>query len=84
VWPPAVAAARVLGRDKSIDWAIAKSIDVAASGSIDKSTNEFSTKDHASDDSDWAREGATPDPPGSVERRRRSVRLLEGVAPSLA
>jgi len=31
-----------------------------------------------------AREGATPDRRGSRERRRRSVRLMEGVAPSLA
>jgi hypothetical protein len=36
------------------------------------------------DYADTAREGATPDPPGSQERRRRSVRHFEGVAPSLA
>jgi hypothetical protein len=84
VWPPAVAAARVLGRGKSVDRTITKSIDMAACGSVDKSTNELSDRDHASDDTDWARGGATPDRRGSRERRRRSVRLSEGVAPSLA
>lgn len=51
VRPPAVAAARVLGRDKSID--------MAAWGSVDRSTNELSVGDHADDDSGWASEGAT-------------------------
>jgi hypothetical protein len=68
VWPPAVATARVLGRGKSIDRAIAKSIDMAACGSVDKSTNELSVRHHDSDDSDWTRNatrGATYAPRNS-------------------
>jgi len=60
VRPPVVAAARVLGRGKLIDRAIAKSIDMAACGSVDKSKNELPTKDHSGHGSDWVREGATP------------------------
>jgi hypothetical protein len=56
----AIPAARVPGRGKSIDRAIDKSIDKAAFGSVNKSTNELSVEDHADDDSDRAREGATP------------------------
>ncbi len=71
------------GRGKSIDRAIDKSIDMAAYGSVNKSTNELSVRDHASDDSDWAREGATPW--GSGPAARRAVRRAQqGVAPSLA
>jgi hypothetical protein len=62
VWPPPVAAARILGRGKSIDRPIAKSIDMAVCGSVDKSTNELSVRDHSSDESDRASEGATPAP----------------------
>ncbi len=55
MWPPAVAAARVLRRGKSNDGAVAKSIDMAACGSVDKSKNERPTKDHSGHGSDTAR-----------------------------
>ena len=81
VWPPAVAAARVLRRGKSIDRAIAKSIDMAACGSVDKSTNELSVRDHADDDSDWASEGATPWGFRTGSPRERSEGLNRGSLP---
>jgi hypothetical protein len=81
MWPPAVAAARVLGRGKSIDRAGTKSIDIASCGSVDKSTNELSGGDHADDDSDWASEGATPCGFRTGSPRERSEGLHRGSLP---
>jgi hypothetical protein len=81
VWPPAVAAGRVLGRGKSIDRAIAKSIDKGACGSVDKSTNDLSVRDRASDDSGRASEGATPWGFRTGSPRERSEGLNRGSLP---
>jgi hypothetical protein len=57
---------------------------MAACKAVDKSTNELPVGDHASDDSDWASEGATPWRFRTGSPHARFGGLTRGVAPSLA